>query len=47
MEHAVTLAGVSGTTVTVNNPDSGDEATLKATFEATYATYNQMAVVLG
>jgi uncharacterized protein YvpB len=47
VEHAVTVVGVSDTTVTINNPDSGVEVVSKATFEAAYATYNQMAVVLG
>lgn len=47
VEHAVTVVGVTPTEVYVNNPDSGPEVISKATFEAAYATYNQMAVVLG
>jgi len=47
VEHAVTVVGVTPTEVYVNNPDSGPEVVSKAVFEAAYATYNQMAVVLG
>lgn len=46
IEHAVTVVGVRGGEVLVNNPWSGPEWVSKATFEAAYATYNRMAVVL-
>lgn len=45
-EHAVTLVGVTPDAVLVNNPWTGQEWQSKATFEAAYATFNQMAVIL-
>ena len=47
VEHAVTVVGVTSTTVYVNDPDFGQYQVSKSVFEASYATYNQMAVVLG
>jgi uncharacterized protein YvpB len=46
VEHAVTVVGVTSTDVVINNPDSGQEVISKSVFEASYATYNNMAVVL-
>ena len=46
VEHAVTVVGVSSTTVYINDPDFGQYPVPKPVFEAAYATYNQMAVVL-
>lgn len=46
VEHAVTVVGVNETSVLVNNPMSGPEWVSKSTFEASYWTYQQMAVVL-
>ena len=46
VEHAVTVVGVTPTTVYINNPDFGLQVISKSLFEATYATYNDMAVVL-
>jgi uncharacterized protein YvpB len=46
VEHAVTIVGVTPTQVYVNNPDAGLEIISKSRFEASYATYNNMAVVL-
>ena len=45
-EHAATIVGVSPTSVLVNDPDRSQYWMDKATFEASYATYNRMAVVL-
>ncbi len=47
VEHAVAVVGVSADSVVVNDPDFGRYAVDKATFEAAYATYNRMAVILG
>ena len=46
VEHAVTVVGVNDASVLVNNPMSGPEWVSKSTFEASYGTYQQMAVVL-
>ena len=46
VEHAVAIAGVSAANVLINDPDAGQYWIPKATFEAAYATYNQMAVVV-
>jgi uncharacterized protein YvpB len=47
-EHAATLVGVDDTTVILDNPLKQTEwqRVPKATFEAVYQVYNQMAVVL-
>lgn len=46
VEHAVTVVGVNDSSVLVNNPWSGPEWVSKSTFEAAYAIYDQMAVIL-
>jgi uncharacterized protein YvpB len=46
VEHSVTVAGVSPTSVLVNDPDAGRYWIPKSIFESVYQTYNQMAVVL-
>ena len=46
VEHAVTIAGVTAGSVLVYNPWFGPQWIDKATFEAAYATYNRMAVIL-
>jgi uncharacterized protein YvpB len=46
VEHAVTLVGVTATDVIINDPDFGRTLVSKSLFEARYATYNDMAVVL-
>ena len=46
-EHTVTLAGVTSDYVLVNNPWYGVQWIAKPTFEAAYATFNNMAVILG
>jgi hypothetical protein len=46
VEHSVTLAGVSPTSVLINDPDAGQYWIPKSTFESAYETYNRMAVVL-
>lgn len=46
VEHAVTVVGVTGTDVIINNPEFGREVISKGVFEASFATYNNMAVVL-
>jgi hypothetical protein len=45
-EHAVTVVGVQPTRVLINNPATGVEWIDKATFEAVYAIYDHMAVIL-
>jgi uncharacterized protein YvpB len=45
-EHAVTVVGVQPTRVLINNPATGVEWISKATFEAIYAIYDHMAVIL-
>ena len=45
-EHAVTLVGVQPTRVLINNPATGVEWIDKTTFEAIYAIYDHMAVIL-
>ena len=45
IEHAVLLVGVRGDSVLVNNPWDGPQWVSKSTFEAAFATYNQMAIV--
>ena len=45
-EHAVTVVGVTAGSVLVNDPLRGQRWISKGTFEATYATFNHMAVVL-
>lgn len=44
-EHSVTLAGVTNDAVLVKNPWFGEQWIDKATFEASYATFNDMAIV--
>jgi uncharacterized protein YvpB len=46
VEHAVTVVGVTPTQVYINNPDTGVEIISKAVFDASYSTYNNMAVIL-
>ncbi len=46
IEHAVTVVGVAGNDVYINNPWNGREWVTRETFEAAYATYNRMAVIL-
>jgi uncharacterized protein YvpB len=46
VEHAIAVVGVTPTTVTVNDPDFGQYAVSRTVFESSYATYNQMAVVI-
>jgi uncharacterized protein YvpB len=45
-EHAVTVVGVQPTRVLINNPSTGVEWIDKPTFEAIYAIYDHMAVIL-
>jgi uncharacterized protein YvpB len=45
-EHAVTIVGVQPTRVLINNPSTGVEWVDKPTFEAIYAIYDHMAVIL-
>lgn len=47
IEHAVALAGVTADQVLVLNPWDGPTWMPKSTFEAAFATYNDMAVVVG
>jgi hypothetical protein len=46
VEHTVTVAGVSDDSVFVNNPIAGQEWISKPAFEAAFAIYNNMAVIL-
>lgn len=46
IEHAVTVVGVAGDSVYINNPWSGREWVSRPAFEAAFATYNGMAVIL-
>ena len=46
VEHAVTAAGVDPARILINDPLLGSNWITKATFEASYATYNQMAVII-
>ena len=46
-EHAVTIAGVTNGYVLINNPWFGVQWISKSTFESSYATFNDMAVILG
>lgn len=46
VEHAVTVVGVSPSQVLINNPWSGPEWIDRGTFEAAFAIYNRMAVIL-
>jgi len=46
VEHAVTVVGVSPDSVYVYNPWYGPQWEPKSTFEAAYATYNRMGVIL-
>jgi len=45
-EHAVTVVGVQPNRVLINNPSTGVEWIDKGTFEAIYAIYDHMAVIL-
>jgi uncharacterized protein YvpB len=45
VEHTVTVVGVNSTSVYVDNPWSGPQWVGRATFEAAYQTYDDMAVV--
>ena len=47
VEHSVIVSGVNATGVLVNDPESGAYWVAKGTFESSYQTYNQMAVVVG
>ena len=46
VEHAVTVSGVTPTTVTINDPDFGQYTIARAVFENAYAVYNQMSVIV-
>jgi uncharacterized protein YvpB len=46
-EHAVTLIGVRPDAVLINDPWFGQHWHTKAQFEAAYATFQQMAVIVG
>jgi uncharacterized protein YvpB len=46
-EHAVTLVGVRPDAVLINDPWFGQRWHSKAQFEAAYATFQQMAVIVG
>src|SRR5438132_1188727 len=46
-EHAVTLIGVTTDNLLVNNPWFGRQWIPKSTFEASYGTFNHMAVIFG
>ena len=46
-EHSVVISGVSTDFLLINNPWFGLQWISKATFEPAYATFNDMAVVLG
>src|SRR5438067_154713 len=46
-EHSVVISGVSTDFLLINNPWFGLQWISKATFEPSYATFNDMAVVLG
>lgn len=46
VEHAVTVVSVTAESVYINNPRNDREWVSKATFEAAYATYERMAVVM-
>jgi uncharacterized protein YvpB len=46
VEHSVTVAGVWDDSVLVNNPITGQEWISKPVFEAAFAIYNNMAVIL-
>ena len=46
-EHAVTIVGVRPDAVLINDPWFGQQWHSKAQFEAAYATFQQMAVVVG
>ena len=46
IEHAVTIVGVTPTDVYVYNPWFGPQWVSKSTFEAAYATFNSMAVMV-
>jgi uncharacterized protein YvpB len=46
-EHAVTIVGVKPNAVLINDPWFGPAWHSKAEFESAYATFSQMAVVLG
>jgi len=45
-EHAVTVVGVSDSSVLVNNPIGGQQWIGKGSFEAAFATFGEMAVTL-
>ncbi|MFN2462597.1 MAG: C39 family peptidase [Candidatus Dormibacteria bacterium] len=45
-EHAVTLVGISDASVLINDPHAGRQWISRATFEAAYAMFDQMAVIL-
>ena len=46
-EHAVTVIGVRPDAVLINDPWFGQRWHSKAQFEAAYATFQQMAVIVG
>lgn len=46
VEHAVTAVGVDPTRILINDPLLGSNWIAKSTFEAAYALYDQMAVIL-
>jgi uncharacterized protein YvpB len=45
-EHAVTVIGVTPDSVEINNPEYGHEWVSRSTFEASYAMFDRMAVIL-
>jgi hypothetical protein len=46
-EHAAVVRGVSNGSVLINNPWFGVQWISKSTFESSYATFNDMAIVMG
>jgi uncharacterized protein YvpB len=46
-EHAAVVRGVSNGSVLINNPWFGVQWISKSTFESSYATFNDMAVIMG
>jgi uncharacterized protein YvpB len=46
VEHALTVIGVTPDSVLINDPDRNTYWLPRSTFEASYATYNNMAVVM-
>jgi uncharacterized protein YvpB len=46
VEHSVTLIGTTSDSVLVQNPMTGQEWVAKSVFEASFSTYNNMAVIM-